>query len=130
MKRSVKLILLIGLFLASVVVMRATPVEAQTSMNFPSAIVLDWELDPTGVSQTVTIYAFVIAVDPILGGIPTGQVEFFLAGTSLGASALQPANGYAVTTFLVKTLGDVPAVTATYLGDASFSQSVSGAPAP
>ena len=128
MTRCKKLILSLGLLLASVVGMQAAPAGAQAPGLFPTAIILDWSPDLTGSTQTITISAFVYGVDPVLGGVPSGQVEFYLAGASLGVASLQPASGYAFATYTVRTFGDVPAVTARYLGDAYFIPCNSGPP--
>jgi hypothetical protein len=73
---------------------------------------------PDGFTATVT------AAAPG-AGTPTGQVQFFVDGTSFGSVAGLDGSGVATLAGITSlTLGSHP-VTATYLGDAGFNPSTS-----
>ena len=72
MKRQMRMWLIIGLLFVNAVLLGAETALAQSSMRFPSAIVLDWEPDPSGATQAVTIFAVVPAVNPLGRRMPSG----------------------------------------------------------
>ena len=77
--------------------------------------------NPSGVNQTATLTAKVSAVSPGVGS-PTGSVQFFNGGVSLGMSTISAG----VATLPVSTLAlGANVITAQYLGDTDFVISTS-----
>jgi hypothetical protein len=77
--------------------------------------------NPSVFGDTVTIAATVSAAAPA-AGTPTGIVEFFDGGTSLGSASL--TDGVATLNTSTLTVGTHP-ITATYVGDTNFTTSSS-----
>jgi type II secretory pathway pseudopilin PulG len=78
---------------------------------------------PSVVGQTVTYTATIAAVSPGTGN-PTGNVEFFDAGTPISACTAQAASGSSTDTATclvtyLNTTGSVHTITAQYLGNAT-----------
>jgi subtilase family serine protease len=88
------------------------PAQASTSMTLTASSLAIY----TGNSDT-----FTASVSSTTPGTPTGSVQFFLNGITLGASVALSASGNAVTPAIPFATTATYSITAVYSGDASFA---------
>ena len=98
-----------------------SPTDEHTVNKAATTTSLSGSPDPSVAGQAVTFTATVVAVPPGAGA-PGGMVEFFNGVTSLGTGPVVAGQAQLVTLALPV---DVYTLTAQYLGDASFTGSVS-----
>jgi hypothetical protein len=96
----------------------------QTVTTAGTATALGSSPNPVDVNQPVSFAATVTATAPG-AGIATGQVQFFADGSALGSPATLNGAGVASLPSITSLIPGTHAVTATYLGDPSFSSSTS-----
>ena len=103
----------------------ASPAFNQTVSRASTTTSVASSLNPSVYGQSVTFTATVTVVAPGVG-IPTGNVEFFVGATSLGAGALAGTTA-TLTTSALTASGSPHSITAKYLGDGNFNDSTSSA---